>query len=65
MVTADDMDMTLNLDEQTGTPAPTEPTEQTEQTEPTEQLKQIIQHKKMPLKQALKRKFPTITDCYK
>ena len=28
MATADDLDTTLNLDEQTGTPAPTEPTEQ-------------------------------------
>ena len=33
MATADDLDTTLNLDEQTGTPAPTEQTEQTEQTE--------------------------------
>ena len=33
MVMADSLDMDLNLDEQTGTSAPTEPTEQTEQTE--------------------------------
>lgn len=56
MVTADDMDITLTLDEQTGTPAPTEPTEQTEQTEQTETVDYTAQA--LSIQNALKSKLP-------
>ena len=55
MDTANDLDTTLNLDEQTGTPAPTEPETETE-TEQTETIDYTAQE--TAIQNALKTKLP-------
>lgn len=59
MDTANDLDMTLNLDEQTGTPAPTEPETETETETETEQTETIdYTAQETAIQNALKSKLP-------
>ena len=62
MVMADSLDTTLNLDEQTGTPAPTEPETEPENETPEQTETVDYTAKENDIKTGVQTKFPTITD---